>query len=300
MKKVQAFLFSQKVAPYVFILPFIISLGFFWIYPMFSTINMSFHDIGNGYSEYIGFANYEKLLGDKVFHMAVRNSVIYTILTLVVLIPIPMLCAFLLNSKRIMGKRIYKMIIYLPALASVVVAGILFRYMFSEMDSGLMNQILNFFGIESQQWLKNWGTGMAALLLLATWRWTGVNTLYFEAGLSSIDEVLYESAKVDGASAWQRFWHITLPLLKPTRIYVTTISIYAGLAMFLESFMIYGGNNSPKNIGLTIVGYLYRRGIEKNDLGYASAVGLVLLIVALSISMIYLVSSGMFKKEEAK
>jgi len=89
-----------------------------------------------------------------------------------------------------------------------------------------------------------------------------------------------------------------LPLLKPTRIYVTTISIYAGLAMFLESFMIYGSNNSPKNIGLTIVGYLYRRGIEKNDLGYASAVGLVLLIVALSISMVYLLSSGMFKKED--
>ncbi|MCU9615123.1 sugar ABC transporter permease [Caldibacillus lycopersici] len=298
MKGVQSILFSQKAAPYIFILPFIISLSFFWVYPMISTIIMSFQDIGTGYSEFIGLANYEKLLGDSVFHTAVKNSVLYTIFTIIILIPLPMLCAFLLNSKNVVAKRTYKSIIYLPALVSVVVSGILFRYMFSEMDSGLMNQILNFFGIDSTQWLKNWGTGMFALLLLATWRWMGVNTLYFEAGLSSIDKVLYESAEVDGANAWQKFWHITLPLLKPTRIYVTTISIYGGMAMFLESYMIYGGNSSPKNIGLTIVGYLYRRGIEKNDLGYASAVGLVLLIVALAISMVYLWSSGMFKKED--
>lgn len=122
--------------------------------------------------------------------------------------------------------------------------------------------------------------------------------LYFLSGLKSIDGALYESAEIDGATAWQRFRFITVPLLKPTTIYVLTISVYAGLAMFLESFMLWAGNASPKNIGLTIVGYLYKRGIEKNQLGYASAVGLVLLVIALFINVIQLVLNGTFKKEE--
>ncbi|MNE15245.1 L-arabinose transport system permease protein AraP [compost metagenome] len=89
-----------------------------------------------------------------------------------------------------------------------------------------------------------------------------------------------------------------MPLLKPTTIYVLTISIYAGLAMFIESMMLWNGNNSPKNIGLTIVGYLYRQGIEKNNLGYAAAVGIVLLIITMVINLTQLAISGMFKKEE--
>lgn len=89
-----------------------------------------------------------------------------------------------------------------------------------------------------------------------------------------------------------------MPLLKPTTIYVLTISVYAGLAMFLESYMLWSGNTSPKNIGLTIVGYLYKRGIERNQLGYASAVGLVLLVLALVINVVQLICNGTFKKEE--
>ncbi len=113
-----------------------------------------------------------------------------------------------------------------------------------------------------------------------------------------IPKELDEAAYIDGASKWQKFWLITFPLLKPTSIYVLTISIYAGLAMFLESYMMWGGNSSPKNIGLTIVGYLYRRGIEKNQMGYASAVGIVLLLIALVINVVQLVLNGTFKKEK--
>ena len=112
--------------------------------------------------------------------------------------------------------------------------------------------------------------------------------LYFLSGLKGIDTEYYEAASIDGANAWQKFRFITMPLLKPTTVYVTTISVYAGLAMFTESLMIFNGNNSPKNIGLTIVGYLYRQGIEKSKLGYASTVGIVLLIVAMAVSYTHL------------
>jgi arabinosaccharide transport system permease protein len=139
---------------------------------------------------------------------------------------------------------------------------------------------------------------MLALLTVASWRWTGVNILYFMAGLQAIPTDYYEAASIDGASSWQKFWHITVPQIRPTTVFVLTISVYAGLAMFMESFMLWGGNNSPQNIGLTIVGYLYRQGIEKNDLGYASAVGVVLLVLVLAINIPQLIATGTFKKEE--
>src|SRR5690606_13649426 len=114
----------------------------------------------------------------------------------------------------------------------------------------------------------------------------------------NIPDEYYEAASIDGASSLQKFTRSTMPLLKPTTIYVLTISIYAGLAMFIESMMLWNGNNSPKNIGLTIVGYLYRQGIEKNNLGYAAAVGIVLLAITMIINLTQLAFSRMFKKEE--
>ncbi len=122
--------------------------------------------------------------------------------------------------------------------------------------------------------------------------------MYFLSGLQSIPEEYYEAASVDGATTWQRFIHITLPQLKPTIVYVLTISIYGGLSMFIESYMLWQGNNSPQNIGLTIVGYLYRQGIEKNDMGYACAVGITLLVFVLVINIVQLTLTGTFKKEE--
>ena len=217
---------------------------------------------------------------------------------MVLLIPFPMLFAVLMDSRLVKAKGVWKAILYMPALTSVVISGTLFRLMFTEYSTGQMNIITAALGLGTYKWLKMGWSGMTALLVVACWRWTGVNMLYFLSGLKNIDKGLYESADIDGASAWQKFRYVTLPLLKPTTIYVLTISIYAGLAMFLESFMLWAGNSSPHNIGLTIVGYLYRRGIEKNQMGYASAVGLVLLLIALFINVIQLIFSGTFKKEE--
>ena len=259
---------------------------------------MSFQDIKPVGAEWVGVTNYTKLLKDSVFHTAIGNSFLYMILTLILLIPFPMLFAALMDSRLVKAKGLWKAILYMPSLTSVVISGTLFRFMFTEMKSGQMNKIMIALGMQPIEWLKIKGTAYVALLMLACWRWTGVNMLYFLSGLKGIDTSLYESAEIDGATSWKRFWYITLPLLKPTTIYVCTISIYAGLAMFLESFMLWPGNTSPKNIGLTIVGYLYRRGIEKNQMGYASAVGLVLLVIALIINMVQLVMTGTFKKEE--
>ena len=237
-------------------------------------------------------------MNDKFFAIAVGNSVEYMLLTLLLMIPIPLVLAVLMESRLTKAKGVWKVIMYIPALTSVVISGMLFRMMFSEAPGSQMNQLLTWLGQTPIAWLKTKGTAWVALLLLCMWRWTGVNMLYFLSGLKSIDTSIYESADIDGANAWQKLWYLTLPLLKPTTIYVVTISVYAGLSMFLESFMLWNGNSSPKNIGLTIVGYLYKRGIEKNDLGYACAVGMVLMVIALLINVIQLVATGTFKKEE--
>jgi len=298
MGKVKRFFNSQKVAPFVFVLPFLLSLIIFWAYPLITGIIMSFQDITFGGRTFVGVKHYTKLMQDKFFRTAVLNSVEYMVLTIVLLIPIPMMLAVLLESRITKAKGVWKVIMYIPALTSVVISGMLFRMMFSEAAGSQMNQLMDFLGKTPIAWLKSKPTAWVALLLLCMWRWTGVNMLYFISGLKAVDTSIYESADIDGANARQKFWYLTLPLIKPTTIYVVTISVYAGLSMFLESFMLWNGNSSPKNIGLTIVGYLYKRGIEKNDMGYACAVGVVLMIIALAINIVQLMATGTFKKEE--
>lgn len=291
-------MYNKKIAPYVFILPFILVFIIFFISPMINTVIMSFQEVLPGQREFVGIKNYSKLLGDKVFLKAMYNSFKYMVWTLILLIPIPMIFACIINSKLMVGREFFKSVFFLPALTSVVVAGTVFRLAFGEQGTSLMNQFIGLFGMDPIKWLKIGSTGFITLLVLACWRWTGVNMLYFLSGLKNIPEELYESADIDGATVWQKFRYITIPQLKPTTIYVLTILVYAGLAMFTESYMLWDGNNSPKNIGLTIVGYLYRQGIEKNAMGYASAVGIVLFAFAMIINLIQLKLNGTFSKED--
>ena len=147
--KLSSFVYSWKVAPYVFVLPFIITFLVFWIYPFISSIIMSFEEILPGQVEWVGVKNYSKLLKDKTFHIAIKNSFLYTVITCALLIPFPMLFASILNSAFIRGKTTFKAILYIPALTSVVVAGMIFGFMFSELDGSTANQLLHAFGYPS-------------------------------------------------------------------------------------------------------------------------------------------------------
>jgi arabinosaccharide transport system permease protein len=298
---VKQLLYSKRLAPYFFILPFLVTLAVFWVVPLGRSFVMSTQEVLYGQATFIGLDNYERLWQDRIFWQALFNSLRYMVLTLVLLIPIPLALAALINSNigsaRIKG--FFKASMFVPALTSVVVAGIVFRLIFAESDTAIMNQVAEFFGFGPVRWLRGDVTGLVALLAIALWRWTGVNMMYFLAGMQAIPTEYYEAASIDGASRFVQFLHITIPNLRPTIVYVVTISVYGGLAMFLESFMLYAGNNSPNNQGLTVVGYLYRKGIEENDLGFASAVGVVLLVIVMTINISYLVASGTFRKEAA-
>ena len=249
---------SQKVAPYVFVLPFVLLFGIFFVYAIGSTIVMSFQKVNIGDIRFVGFENYRMLANSSNFPLAIRNSLIYTALTLLLLIPFSLTFACMLNSKAMRGSGIFRAILFLPILCSVVVAGLTFRFMFNETNTALVNSfVINVLGGEKVRWVSLQWPAMIVMVTLASWRWTGINIIYFLSGLNSIPVELYEACEIDGANTWQKFEYITIPLLKPTIIYVLTISIYGGLAMFAESQMIWAGKSSPNNIGLTIVGFIY-------------------------------------------
>jgi arabinosaccharide transport system permease protein len=282
----------------VFILPFVIIFLLFFAYPVVSMITMSFQRLIPGEVTFIGLDNFRALFNNE-FLKAVSNSLIYMLLTLAVLIPGPMILAVFLNSKLMPVRNIFRSVFFIPALTSVVVAGTIFRLIFGELPGALMNTIAGIFGASPIKWLGggNPVTTYFALLLLACWRWTGVNILYFLAGLQNISNDFYESASIDGATALQKFWRITVPMLKPTTIYVLTISIYGGLSMFVESYMLFNGNRSPGGVALTIIGYLYRQGWEQANLGFGSAIGMTLLLLTFALNLLQLKFFGLFRKE---
>lgn len=289
-------LFSQKYAPYIMVAPFVLSFLLFFLYPIINTVIMSFQEIYPGQRNFVGLENYYKLLNPQ-FYTAVFNTAVYTLWTLIILIPVPLVLAVILNSKLTPFSSVFRSALFIPALTSVIVAGVVFRLMFGESESSLANALLVKLGFSPQQWMMHWDTGMFLMVLLASWRWMGVNVLYFLAGLQNIPKELYEAAEMDGAGPLVKFFRITLPLLKPVTVYVLTISIYGGFRMFEESF-VYWQNHSPGDIGLTITGYIYMQGFENFDLGFGAAIGLVLLLIVLTLNFVQLKFFGVFRKED--
>ncbi|MFB5661298.1 carbohydrate ABC transporter permease [Alteribacillus sp. HJP-4] len=294
-KNLKSIFYSQKIAPYIFVSPFIITFAGFYLYPLIATMIMSFQEVLPGQTSFIGLSNYEKLF-NSTFYTALENTLEYTFWTLIILIPIPMLLAIALNSKFVKFKPMYRAALFVPALTSTIVAGVIFRLMFAESDSAIANQFISFFGFSSIDWRGGEHTLMFLMVTLAAWRWMGVNLLYFLAGLQNVPKEMYEAAEIDGASMVDKFIHVTLPYLKPVTIYVVSITIFAGFRMFEEAY-VFWQVNAPLDINLTLVGLIYREGFQYNNLGYGSAIGMVLLIVVFIISMINLKVMGAFKKD---
>ncbi|UOQ87314.1 carbohydrate ABC transporter permease [Gracilibacillus salinarum] len=288
------FLNSKKVVPYIFVSPFIISFIVLTLYPAIRGIMMSFQSVLPGQVEFIGLANYERVF-NPTFYKALMNTSIYVVLTVVILTILPIIFAVILDSKLVKLKTLFRASLFMPTLASTIVAGMIFRLMFGETDSGAANQIISLFGLDPVNWRYHAWSGMFLMVLLCVWRWLGVNILYFLAALQNVPNELYEAADIDGASIFQKFRFVTLPFLKPVTIFVVTISIINGFRMFEESFVFWEAG-SPNNIGLTVVGYIYQQGIQQNDMGFGAAIGVILMIIIFIISFIQLILTGAFKR----
>lgn len=297
MNKPKKRLKTEKIAPYLFVAPFLISFLVFSAYPFFSAIKMSFHEVHSfNNMEFVGLANYQQAFKDDLFFKSLWNVLRYTFWTLIILIPIPMAVAFIMNRKGTPLKNFFRSVFFLPVLTSSVVAGVVFKYAFSNEATGIFNKIVTFFGAEPIRWLEKSGPAMFALVIIAVWRWMGTNMIYFLSGLQGISPELYESADVDGANPWQKFTKITVPLLKPITIYVLTISIMGGFSLFNESY-VYWDKQSPNGIGSTLVIMIYKAAFVDGNFGYSCAIGVLMFLIVVIVNFTQTHFMGLFKED---
>ena len=288
---------NPKVVPYVFVAPFVIYFLVIYLYPTIATVMMSFQRIeGPTQVEWIGLKNYERLFS-RNYVQALETTARYAFWDVVVLTTIPLLVAVLLHSQLVKFSAFFKSLFFIPALTSIIVAGIVFRLAFGTLPTAPANRLLAMFGQPPKDWLMYADTGNFVLILLTLWRWMGVNIIYYLSGIQAIPTDLYEAAEIDGAGSVSKFLHVTLPGIKPVLIYVITITVLGGFSMFTESVALWQQNN-PGGVGRTIVGYMYMMGFYKNNMGLASAVGLTLLALVLGVNLIQLLLMGFFKKED--
>ena len=295
--KKRRFLNDPKIVPYIFVAPFIIFFLIIYLYPFIRTIMMSFQRIdGPGSVKFIGTENYKKLF-NRNFTQALMTTFRYAFWDVVVLTIVPLIFAVILNSGAVKCPSFFKSLYFIPALTSTIVVGIVFRLAFGSLPTAPANRLMALFGQPARDWLMIADTGNLVLILLTLWRWMGVNIIYYISGLQAIPEDLYEAARIDGASSVQEFFHISLPGIRPVLIYVITITVLGGFSMFTEYVALWAQNN-PGGVGRTIVGYMYLMGFYKSNMGMASAVGLVLLGLVLTVNILQLIAMGFFKKED--
>ncbi len=295
-------LITQKSAPYIFCLPFIITFIIFLVYPMLNMIYTSVHKMqGVSTYQFVGADNYTRLLSDAHILTAIANSIGFTVGIVIINTTLPLFLAILLNNKLTPVRNIFRSAIYIPALTSIVVAGIFFRLFFGSNDDTPLNLAMQFFGGTPKEWLYDTKlTGVIALVFTSTWRWLGTNILYFLSALQTISPELYDAAYVDGANAWQKFRYVTLPGVKPILIFVITILTYGGLRMFGESYVLWPNSKTPGDIGLTIVLYIYRTAFGQFDMGYASAMSVVLFAFLMILNGIFIKTFGIGRREERR
>lgn len=277
------FKYYSKYAPYLFLLPAAVVLVIFFFIPFFQTFLLSFLDYStNIYKpEFIGLENYIKLLHNPIFYKVLWNTFIYLFVAVPILAIFPLFLAVLINQK-IRGVTLYKILIYLPVIVSIVVAAIAFKWLYA--DQGILNYAVTSLGFSSIGWLTDPNYALYSVIIVTIWKGIGYYMIIYLAALMSVPNELYEACDVDGASFLTKHLTVTIPHIMPTIALVTTISAISAMKVFAEIYVMTKGG--PLNSSQTIVYYIYERAFENLDLGFASAMAVVLLIIVMLFSLI--------------
>ena len=246
-----------------------------------------------GAKEFEGTRNFERILADPVFHKAVMNTVYYAIVWVPLTIALGLFLAVILNMK-IRGQKFFRAAFYFPAIASSAAITVLWIFLFQ--PDGLFNDVRGFLGINpifqlfgigpNHAWISTSNTALNTVIALNVWTTSGTFMLFYLAYLTTISNDVYEAAAIDGANAWNAFWKITFPLLRPGHFFVLTVAIIGAFQMFDQAYIGGGVDGAPNNSLTTIVLYLYRKAIADFDFGYAAAVGVVLFVLIMTITLI--------------
>lgn len=276
---------KQSLTGWSYIIPaalLIISMNF---YPMIKALILSFQTGIGAKMTWAGAYNYLRLLKDNVFLMALRNNFIYLLVQVPVMLALALVFASILNNPKVKCRGIFRTMIFLPCATSLVSYSIIFRTLFA--INGYINTVLMDLGILSTPYnfLGHPNSARIVIIIALIWRWTGYNMVFYLAGLQNIDPFIYEAAKLDGASRFQTFWRITVPVLKPMILLTTIMSVNGTLQLFDESVNITSGG--PANASITMSHYIYNLSFKYvPNFGYAAAISYVVLILVAVLAMI--------------
>ncbi|MFJ8915035.1 carbohydrate ABC transporter permease [Amycolatopsis sp. NPDC102389] len=285
-----------KVSPYLYIAPFFVVFGIVGLFPLLYTAYVSLFswEAGDDDPVFIGLDNFKELFADTQFWNALENTVSIFLLSSVPQLIIAVLLAALLSA-RLRGATGWRVGVLLPYAASLVALGIIFANLFGP-KYGLVNGLLQTIGLDPVDWQAGRFSSHVAIAIMVNWRWTGYNALIVLAAMQAIPKELHEAALIDGAGTARRFFSITLPLLKPTLIFVTITSTIGGLQIFTEPKLfdaMPGSNNGgSSNQFQTVTLYLYQTAFENYELGYASAIAWVLFVIIVLIALVNFFLTG--------
>ncbi|HEX7975072.1 MAG TPA: sugar ABC transporter permease [Anaerolineales bacterium] len=273
-----------SLTPYLFLSPSLIVIAIFVLFPIGAVVYYSFttYDIISP-PVWVGLQNYQTLLHDDIFLLALRNSFIYLLVT-PTLIFLSILLAILVNRK-LPFINLFRALYYIPVISGSIAVGIAWRLLLD--TNGLFNSMLVSMGLikEPVQWLAEPSLTLLIAMLLTTWMGLGYYMMIFLAGLQNISEELYDAALIDGCTGWQKHWYISIPGLRPQITFVAVISSLAAMEVFTEIYILTGGLGGILNSGVTMVFYIWKQAFKLSHAGMASAIAMVLLVITLFFSI---------------
>jgi cellobiose transport system permease protein len=291
---------DTKGSPYAFIAPFFLFFFAFGLFPLLYTGWSSLHDVQLSdldHSSWVGLDNYRNLLESDFFWKAVKNTFLIGVISTVPQLLMAIGIAHLLNY-RLRGSLFWRVTMLAPYATSVASATLVFTLLYS-WDGGMINWLLHFIGIDPVNWRESeWGSKLAVSSIVI-WRWTGYNALIYLAAMQAVPNDLFESAAIDGANRWQQFWHVTVPMLRPTILFTIVVSTIGATQLFGEP-LLFGGNSGAtggadhqfQTLGL----YLYQQGWFDENLGKASAIAWAMFLILVVIGLLNLLISRRLRK----
>ena len=280
----------QPIA-YLFIAPAVFLFLVFIFIPLFASLYLSFTEYNVLHApRWVGLDNFQAILfHDPRFWKAFRNTLLYVIGVVPIGITVALLMAAALEELT-RGKQLFKVLYFIPTVTSVVAIAAVWKWLFAGEKFGLINYCLIKLGLTPIDWLLSPTWILPAIMIMSVWAGLGYNLVFFSAGISTIPQTLYEAAKVDGANWWERFWNVTVPMLRPTLVFVVVMAVISSFQVFDQVYIMTGGTGEGiggvLDSGLTLVSYLYEQGFVKFRMGYASAIAYLIFGCVFGLTLI--------------
>ncbi len=266
----------EAVASYLFMAPTIIVMGIFLIIPIVYAIFLSFNRVrvlGDLSYKWSGLNNFIRIAGDERVWIALQNTAEYVAIVVPIQTVLALILALVLNSQ-IKGKNWFRIIFFLPTVTSSAVLTLIFMWIYNR--NGLLNNFLDFLHLPTYNWLGDPAVALKSIMLMNIWSTAPFFMVIYLAALQDIPISLYEAATIDGASGWEKFFYITLPLLKPVTFFIVAMGVIGTFQLFDQSYIFSGGSGGPNNSTLTVVLLIYQYAFKSLDMGYAAALALML------------------------